>query len=74
MTDVKKLSNVELLQKMSRYRNMAFVAVLSIFLGMAVIIIYKVHFLYLLFVAVPFVFVAKTFYKYYNEVQRRHLQ
>ncbi|PTN05305.1 hypothetical protein [Mangrovibacterium marinum] len=74
MTDVKKLSNIELLEKLSKYRNMAFFSVLSIFLGMAVIIIYKVHFLYLAIVAVPFIFVARVFYKYYNEVQRRNLQ
>jgi len=74
MTDVKKLSNVELLERLSKYRNLAFFSVLSIFLGMALIIIYKIHFFFLLVVAIPFVFVARVFYKYYNEVQRRHLQ
>lgn len=74
MTDLKKLSNVQLLEKLSKYRNMAFFAVLAIFVSMALIIIYKLSPLFLIIVVVPFIFVARVFYKYYNEVQRRHLQ
>lgn len=74
MTDLKKLNNLELLERLSKYRNISFFAVMAIFVSMALIIIYKLSPLFLIIVVIPFIFVARIFYKYYNEVQRRNLQ
>jgi len=73
MEDVKKLSNSDLLDKMAKFRPIAFFGVLAVFAGMAVIITYKLHFAYILVVGIPFIFIARKFYKYHNEIQRRHL-
>ncbi|WP_163713010.1 hypothetical protein [Mangrovibacterium lignilyticum] len=73
MKDPKTLNNHELLEKMAKHRTRAFFAVMSVFACMAIIIIYKLHFLFILVVVVPFLLVARGFYKHYNEVQRRHL-
>jgi len=74
MENPKNLNNLQLLEKMSKYRMGAFFSVLSVFACMAIIIMFKLHFMYILVVAIPFGFFARRFYKYYNEVQRRHLQ
>ncbi|WP_372776701.1 hypothetical protein [Mangrovibacterium sp.] len=73
MKNPKSLSNTELLDKMAKYRKIAFFAVMTVFASMAFILIYKLNYLLILIVAIPFVFIARGFYKHYNEVQRRHL-
>ncbi len=73
MKNPKTLNNYQLLEEMSKQRMRAFIGVLSVFIAMAAIIYFKLHFLMILLVAIPFGFIAKRFYKTYNEVQRRNL-
>jgi len=68
-----EMNNSELLDKMARYRVIAFFSVMAVFITMIVIVTYKLHFLYLIIVAIPFLFFARKFYRCYHEVQRRQL-
>lgn len=73
MKNVKTMNNKDLLEAMAKWRLRAFFAVMAIFVCMALILMFKVHFLYILIVVIPFAPVAFNFYRHFNEVQRRHL-